>query len=332
MKAALAGLALAVAASAADAHAQVKRVAIVANTVPLSEWSARALPDGSPHAGQAIREGLEKLGWVDGKNVRLLWRSAEGRLERLERIFEELVGSGVDVIVAIGPGTGAAARVTRTTPIVMAVSAGALGSVAGESLARPDRNLTGLTLESGAEMETKRLSLLKQAIPGARRIALLQEGKGPCLSPSSSLRAAADSLGLSLFSVSFDSAETLERAFEVAVTSKADAMLVCDGIWVYRYGTQRAINGLARRLRLPVMHTASGGADTGGLLAYGIDTMIQYRRVPYFVDRILRGAKPSQLPIEQPMAVELVVNLDAARALGLTIPKPVLLQANRVVP
>lgn len=312
----------------ADPASKPFLVGIVANTVPLNEWSASSAADGTPHAGHAIRTGLERLGWVEGKNLRILWRSAEGRFERLPSIFNELASTPVDVIVAIGPGTSVAAKATRSVPIVMVVSAGVLGPWVA-SLSRPDRNLTGLTVEAEGQ-EGKRLELLKRTIPKATRIALLEE-HGGCSAASNTLKDAASALGLILVPIGFDSLDQLERAFADASAMRADAVLVCDGVWVWRYGYQRAINALALRHRLPIMHTAAGGADTGGLMAYGVDMMVQYRRVPYYIDRILKGAKPADLPIEQPKTLEFAVNLRTAKGLGITIPASVLVQADRVI-
>ncbi len=312
----------------AKAEDRLPRVALVANTVPLAQWSATSIDDGTPHAGHAIRHGLEKLGWVDGKNIHIVWRSAEGHYERLPGIFGELAKLPVDAIVAIGPGTSVAAKATRTVPIVMVVSAGTLGPVV-RSLSRPDRNLTGLTVEAEGQ-EGKRLELLKRTIPNAARVALLEE-HGGCSAATKTLKDAANTLGLTLIPVGFDALDQLERAFAHATAMRADAVLVCDGVWVWRYGYQREINALALRHRLPIMHTAAGGADNGGLMAYGVDMMVQYRRVPHYLDRILKGAKPSDLPIEQPKSLEFAVNLRTAKQLGITIPASVLIQADRVI-
>jgi putative ABC transport system substrate-binding protein len=319
---------LLIAAGTAAGEERLLRVGIVANSIPLAQWSAASLEDGTPHAGYAIREGLEKLGWVDGKNIRILWRSAEGKYDRLASIFEELAAIPVDAIVAIGPGTSIAAKATSTVPIVMAVSAGVLGPFT-TSLSRPDRNLTGLTFEAG-ELEGKRLEILKQAVPKATRIAILEEDLA-CSNATKTLEEAAAALNLTLVPIPFRGFDHLERAFGHAVAMRADAVLVCDGVLVWRYRYQRAINQLALKHRLPTMHTAAGGADNGGLMAYGIDMMVQYRRVPHYIDRILKGAKPSDLPIEQPRALELAVNLRTARQLGITIPASVLIQADRVI-
>jgi putative ABC transport system substrate-binding protein len=306
------------------------RVGIVANTVPLAEWSGKPIADGTPNGGLAIREGLEQRGWVDGKNVQILWRSAEGRFDRLPAIFEELVKGGADVIVAIGPGTAAAAKATATVPIVMAVSAPMLGARVGDSLARPARNLTGLSVETSG-LDAKRMSLLKQSLPHASRVVFLEEERGSCGSALPRIRQAAANLQISILPVVVDPQGDLEAAFKESAALRADAVLVCDGVWAYRYGFQRTLNDWARRYRLPMMHTAVGGADNGGLMSFGVDNMVQYRRIPYFVDRILRGARPADLPIEQPTAVEFVINRRVAKALGVKIPDAVLLQADRVV-
>jgi putative ABC transport system substrate-binding protein len=304
-------------------------VGIVANTVPLREWTAPSLPDGGPHAGQAMREGLEKLGWVDGKNIRIVWRSAEGDFERLPAIFEELARMPVDVIVAVGPGASAALKATSTIPIVMAVSASTVGPVV-ESLSRPGRNITGLSFETPRGLFGKRLELLKLAVPKAARVVALVEGE-TASKPSRDTQAAADKLGIDLVMIAFRTVDDLERAFAEVVAARPDAVLVTDGVWVHRRRFQQAVNSLAARHRLPIMHTASDGADTGGLLAYGIDTMAQYRRIPYFVDRILKGAKPSTLPVEQPATLTLTLNIGTAKALGLVLPAALRIQADRVI-
>jgi putative tryptophan/tyrosine transport system substrate-binding protein len=308
--------------------AETPIVAVVANTIPMAQWSASSISDGTPHPGQAIRDGLEKLGWIDGQNVRLVWRSAEGRFDRLPAIFNELAAAKVDVIVAIGPGVDLASKATRTIPVVMVVSAATLGPWV-KSLARPDSNLTGLTVEAEGQ-ESKRLELLKRTVPTATRVALLEEQSG-CSAASKTLTEAAGALGLTLTPVRFRSLEQLEHAFAQAVAMRAEAVLVCDGVWVWRHEYQRLINALALHHRLPIMHTAAGGADTGGLLAYGVDMMVQYRRVPHYIDRLLKGAKPADLPIEQPKALEFAVNLQTARKLGLQIPASILIQADRVI-
>lgn len=316
-------------APAAALQGRVFRVAIVANSLPAAQWSATVLEDGTPHPGQTIREGLEKLGWVDGRNVQIVWRSAEGRYDRLSSIFAEVASLPVDVIVAIGPGVSIAIRATRVIPIVMVVSGGTLGSWV-DSLSRPDRNLTGLSVETEGQ-EGKRLELLKTAVPKATRFALLVE-RGVCsMRPTTALEEAASKLGVTLVPVAFDSPDQMGSAFAEASAKRVEAVLVCDGVRVWRHGVQRAMNALALRHRLPIMHVAAGGADNGGLMAYGVDIMVQYRRVPYYVDRILRGAKPRDLPIEQPQALEFAVNLRTARELGITIPESILLQAHRAI-
>jgi putative ABC transport system substrate-binding protein len=310
------------------AQERIPSVGIVANTIPLEQWSGPSLEDGTPHGGYAIRQGLEKLGWIDGRNLRIVWRSAEGKYDRLPGIFSELAAMPVDAIVAIGPGTTAAMKATREVPVVFVVSAATLGPWVS-SLSRPDRNLTGLSVEAEGQ-EGKRLELLKRAIPTATRVALLEERSG-CAPASQVLKDAARSLGLTLLPVGFETIDQLDRALRDVAALRPDAMLVCDAVWVWRFGVQRKINAAGLRHRIPIMHTAAGGADTGGLMSYGIDQMIQYRRVPYYLDRLLRGAKPRDLPIEQPAALEFVINLRTAREIGVTVPAALLVQASRVI-
>jgi len=308
----------------------VPRIALVANTVPLEEWRSSKMPDGSPHVGEAIREGLRERGWVDGKNIRILHRSAEGRVERLPAIFEELASLPVDVIVAIGPGIWGATKATKTIPIVMSATAAAVDIGLADSLARPGRNVTGLSFEARHEIIGKRLALLKQVNPRISRVAFLTDDE-----PDEGWRKihqdAADAASVKRLPAPFMSINDLDRTVAAAVRDGAEAILVTDGVWVHRTEYQRAINAVAARHRLPIIHSTEGGAETGGLMSYAIDSMAQYRRIPHFVDRILRGAKPSELPIEQPGNPQLVINLKVAKALGLRLPQSVLIQADRVI-
>ena len=323
-------LGLASIASGAGEPRRLPRVALVANTVPLDEWQARARSDGMPHAAEAIREGLRARGWVDGENISIVHRSANGRLELLPAIFQELASLPVDVIVAIGPGVWGATKATKTIPIVMSATAAAVDIGLADSLARPGGNLTGLSFEARDEIIGKRLALLRQVNPRISRVAFLTDDE-----PDKGWRKihqdAADAAGVKRLPTPSTSINDLERAFAAAVRAGAEAVLVTDGVWVHRSEYQRAINAAAARHRLPIIHSAEGGAETGGLMSYAIDSMAQYRRIPYFIDRILRGAKPSELPIEQPGNPQLVINLKVAKALGLALPQSVLIQADRVV-
>ena len=323
-------LALASLAYGSDPPRKIPLVALVANTVPLEEWQGSRMTDGRPHGGEAIREGLRERGWIDGKNIRILHRSANGRFDRLPAIFEELVSTPVDVIVAIGPGVAPATRATKSIPIVMYATAGAVAIGLADSLSHPGRNLTGISFEARDEIIAKRLQLLKQAVPRASRIAFLSD-----FEPDEGWRKvhqdAADAAGVTQLPAPFKGLDDIDRAFAAAVRSGAAAVLVTDGVWVRRTAFQRAINAAAARHRLPIIHSADGGADMGGLMAYDIFSIAHYRRLAHFIDRILRGAKPANLPIEQPGNPTLVFNLRVARELVLALPQSLLIQADRLI-
>lgn len=314
----------------AAAPGKVPRVALVANTVPLEEWKAPRTADGSPNPAEAIREGLRERGWNDGKNLHILHRSADGRFEQLPAIFAELVGIPVDVIVAIGPGVAPATRATKSIPIVMYATAAAVDIGLADSLSRPGRNLTGMSFEARHEILAKRLELLKQAVPLASRIAFLSD-----VEPDAGWRKihqeAADAAGVIRVPAPFRGLDDIDRALAAAVRDGASAVMVTDGVWVRRSTYQQAINAAAMRHRLPVIHSADGGADTGGLMAYDTYSIAHYRRLAHFIDRILRGARPADLPIEQPGNPTLVINLRVAKALGLALPQSLLVQADRVI-
>lgn len=322
---------LLVARVAASERRRLPRVGIVANSVPLSQWTGAepASAEGPPNAAQAIRDGFKQRGWTDGKDIVLVWRSAEGRLEQLPAIFAELVRLPVDIVIAIGPGVAEALKATETTPIVFLNSAGVAEAGLVRSLARPNRNVTGFSFEAPPALDGKRLQLLSQAAPRVRRVALLGEARRGGTLPAT--ESAAATLGLDLFEAVFDSPEDIEPCLNSALRRGADGVLVRDGVWVYWVKHQRTINRFAVRHRLPLIHSVPAGAQEGGLLGYGVDTLAGYRRLPYFVDRILKGAKPSDLPIEQPSKPELVLNLRTAKEIGLSIPAALLLQADRVI-
>jgi putative ABC transport system substrate-binding protein len=257
-------------------------------------------------------------------------RSAEGRYERLPSLMQELLALQVDVIVAIGPAAGAAIRATDTIPIV------AMGNLMFElggaaSLARPGRNLTGLTLEVGTGlMNGKRLQLLKEAAPKASRVAILGESSGPfdhVWRPAT--EAAAHALGLTPIWAVADTPEALEAAFAAIAKDRADALFV--STTAVNYGHLRRISELAARLRLPAVYDFREGPEAGLLMSYGANLADLYRRAATFVDKILKGAKPGELSIEQPTKFELVINLKTAKALGLTIPQPLLQRADEVI-
>jgi len=307
--------------------AKLPRIAFIANTVPQADLESRK-PSLVP-AALIIENGLRELGWVDGKNMRIVWRSAEGRAERLPAIMDEVVAMNVDVIVAFGQGVVAAAEKTRSIPIVM----GVIGSMPAQaSLSHPTRNITGLTLAEGSALDGKRLALLKEIAPRASRVAIVDvvPGNGPLAFPED-VRKVASMLGIELVAARAENADALDRALTDAVKRGVDALLIAEFPQAHIPGYQRVIHERAMRHGLPVIHSVLSAAETGGLAAYGTDILANYRRTPYFIDRILRGAKPADLPIEQPTRYELIVNKSGARAIALPLPPGVLAKADRII-
>ena len=278
----------------------------------------------------ALRTGLQEFGYVEGKNLAMEFRWANGAYDRLPSLAAELVRLKVDVIVTGGtPGTRAAKQATTTIPIVMAVSGDAVATGLIASLARPGGNITGTTYFD-PELTAKRLELLKQAVPKLARVGVLINPDNPQTMGTTlqSLRLAAASLKLELFVFEARSMNDLERAFSAMLQTGVDAVvMVDDGVFL---ANLRAIADLAANKRLPTTG-AKELAEAGGLIGYGVDFVETYHHAAYFVDRILRGAKPGDLPVEQPPRFELVVNLKTAKALGVTMPYSLLSRADRVV-
>ena len=318
----------------AQASDPLPRVGVLANTIPLGELTAGTTTHPAP---RAVIDGMRALGWVDGKNMRFVWRSAEGNLERLPRLVDELLAEPVHVLVVYGPGAEPAIRKTLSVPIVMATSGvtGRMtvdGKVRIDSFARPGGNVTGLTLSVGSGLTGKRLELLKQLSPRIARVAVLAHEGGSSLRVGPSTQAAAERLGITLHGFGFGKdAAGLEGAFAEMARTGMDAVVVAELPITNLPATQAMIHRLAERQRFPVMHEVLGAADSGGLMAYGHNIDKLYRRAPYFIDRVLRGTPPGEIPIEQPKEFELRLNLAAARAIGITIPSSLLLQATRVI-
>jgi putative ABC transport system substrate-binding protein len=278
----------------------------------------------------SFRAGLRELGWEEGKNIVLESRYADGQFDRLPALAEELVKLNVSVIVAANsPGTRAAMSATKTTPIVM-VEVGdpvATGFVA--SLARPGANVTGLSNMS-RDLTQKRLELLKEAVPRASRIAVLLNPDDPITLPQwRDAEAAAGRLGVQLLRFEVRNADDLERAFAAAVAAKADAVLRLVDPLVVVLGAKTL--DLLARYRLPAIMFARDEVVIGALMSYFADRRDYHRRAAIYVDRILKGAKTADLPIEQPIKFELAINLKTAKALGLTIPQSLLLRADQVI-
>jgi ABC-type uncharacterized transport system substrate-binding protein len=290
-----------------------------------------AFPTSEPYPPlEAFRQGLRALGYVEGQNLVMEYRYAEG-FERLPELAAELVRLQVEVIVASGvPAIRAAQHTTRTIPIVMAGTADPVAAGGVASLARPGGNTTGLSCLS-AELPGKRLELLKEAVPQSTRVAVLAKAAGPSESARwLNLTGAARALGLYLHVVELHSAEELDSAFAAMTRAGADALIVVAD-QALMDGLRGRIVDLAAKSRLPAMYDWKMYVDAGGLMSYGPSLSDIFRRAAVFVDKILKGAKPADLPVEQPTKFELVINLKTAQALGLTIPPTLLFQADEVI-
>jgi putative ABC transport system substrate-binding protein len=286
----------------------------------------------NPHLFRAIRLGLQDLGYIQGRNVMIEIRDAEGKLERLPAFAAELVALRVDVIVAGStPAALAAKHATKTLPIVFAVAADPVADGLVTSLARPDGNVTGLSSLT-PELVGKCLEQLTQAVPTVSRVAVLWHpgalGARTEREMLEAAEAAAKVLGMRLQFVEVRGQDDFDRAFSDMTGARAGALTVLTSAMLL--GERSRLVDLAAKNRLPAVYQLREYVDAGGLMAYGPDFADMFRRAAVYVDRILKGAKPGDLPIEQPTKFELVINLKTAKALGLTIP-PSLLQRAEVI-
>jgi len=318
---ALAGLFSPVAAEAQQ-PAKVPRIGFLATNL-----------SASPHLTEAFRQGLRDLGYVEGRNVVIEYRDAEGKYERLPTLAAELVALKVDVIVAPNTvGVLAAKQATRTLPIVFATAADPVTSGLVTSLARPASNVTGLSILA-PELIGKRLELLTQAVPGVSRVAfLLQPGALGERTDKDMLKeaeVAARALGVRPQFVEARGPEDFERAFSDMTRARAGALTVLTSNMFNN--ERRRLVALAAKNRLPTVYSFREYVDAGGLMSYGPDLADLHRRAATYVDKILKGAKPGDLPVEQPTKFELVINLRTAKALGLTIPQSLLGRADQVI-
>jgi putative ABC transport system substrate-binding protein len=276
----------------------------------------------------AFRQQLRDLGYVEGRNLIIEYRSAEGRSERFPGLAAELVNMKVDLIVARGSlATQAAKNATLTIPVVMANVGEPLQFVV--SLARPGGNVTGLG-SLIVDTEAKRLGLLRELLPGSKRIAVLMNLDNPVSQPEwKELETAAPAMGIKLQLLDVRKPEGLEPAFTAANQQHADGLIGGqDGLFVsYR----KQITELAAKYRLPTIYRATEWVEAGGLMAYGPNYPDLYRRAAVYVDKIFKGANPGDLPVEQASKFELIINLKTAKALGITIPAPLLLRADDVI-
>jgi ABC-type uncharacterized transport system substrate-binding protein len=289
--------------------------------------STRSRPD---HYYDAFVAGMRELGYVEGKNLAIEWRFADGHYERLPGLADELVRRKVDVIVSQGtPGTRAAQRATGTIPIVFPAMNDPVGSGVVASLARPGGNTTGLT-DLNVDLSPKQFELLKTIHPKLLRAALLvHPGNRAHSGVLKNVQAAAEGVGVQVAAVSASTPQEIERGFASIVQSGAEAVMIpADGFFI---GQGKPIAELAVKHRLPSIFTDRGNVAAGGLMSYGQNLAQHYRRAATYVDRILKGAKPGDLPVEAPMTLHLAINLKTAKALGLEIPRELLLRADEVV-
>ena len=278
----------------------------------------------------ALRRGLRELGYIEGKNIAIDYRYASGQVERLPELAAELVRLNPDVIVAPYTASALAAkRATSMIPIVFAVVADAVGAGLIANLGRPGGNITGLT-STGAELGGKRLELLKQAIPKASRVAVLYNPADQSnVLVLKELQEAAPKLGLTLQRLAVREPGDFEDAFSATVRERTHAMFGVPGVLTEKH--KDVLVGLAAKRRLPTMWGHRQFVDAGGLMSYAVSFYDQIRQTAVYVDKILKGAKPGDLPVEQPTKFELVINLKTAKALGLTISPALLARADQVI-
>ena len=278
----------------------------------------------------AFRQGLRELGYIEGQNIAVEYRFAGGRVERYPSLAAELVRMNVDVIVAPAtPQALAAKHATSSIPIVFVLVADAVGAGLITNFAQPGGNVTGLT-SSSAELGGKRLELLKDMVPKASRVAVLYNPTDRSnVLILNQLQESAPSLGLILQPLEVRDTREFEGAFVAMSRQRADAMFGTPGALTFPY--RKVLVNLAARHRIPAMWGHRSFVDAGGLMSYGVNLYDQNRRAAVFVDKILRGAKPGDLPVEQPTKFELVINLRPAKALGLSIPPSLLVRADQVI-
>jgi putative ABC transport system substrate-binding protein len=298
--------------------------------IPRIGFLIAASPSSVSPRLEAFRQGLRELGYVEGKNIVIEWRYAEGKLDRLPALAAELVRLKVDIIVTAGPSaTRAAKEATSTIPIVMALDNDPVGSGVVASLARPGGNITGLSTLA-PEISGKRLELLRETIPRLSRVAVLGTSASPSNPPM--LREAdiaAKAFGVKLQYLDVLNAKDIETAFRAASKGSADGVLLLQSAVLN--SQRKQIADFAVNNRLPAIYFTAEWVEDGGLMSYGANYSDLYRRSATYVDKILKGAKPADLPVEQPRKFEFIISLKAAKQIGLTIPPDVLARADRVI-
>ncbi len=301
---------------------KVYRIGYISNSPPSTPESSRMY--------EAFRQGLLERGWVEGQNVVIEWRFAEGRMERFPDLTADLIRLKVDIVVTLGgPAARAAKQATTTTPIVAIGVSDPVGQGLVASLARPGGNVTGLATLF-PELAVKRLELLKEALPGVSRVAVLWNAANPGnVIILRGVQAAAQTLGVTLQTREVRGPDDFAAAFAKMRRERPDALMILDDPLLFQY--RASIVDFAAKRRLPAMHPFRESVEAGGLIAYSVNLAELNRRAAEYVDKILKGAKPADLPVEQPTKFELVINLKTAKALGLTIPPSLLGRADEVI-
>jgi len=291
-------------------------------------WMIGSSVSASAPLIDAFKQGMRELGWVEGKNIEYEIRAAEGKLERLPAIAADLLRLKIDLFLTpTTAATRAARNATTTIPIVMVIPSDPLGAGLVDSLARPGGNVTGLS-GMGMEIGSKQLQILKETVPPASRVSVLLTTSGPN-AVRVELERAAKALGIQLQVLAARGPEEFDGAFSAMIRGRSQGLII-DSPPVY-FLHRKQLAELAVKARLPAMFGSREYAEAGGLMAYGASFADNHRRAAVYVDKILKGAKPADLPVEQPTKFELVINLKTAKALGLTIPPSLLGRADEVI-
>jgi putative tryptophan/tyrosine transport system substrate-binding protein len=298
--------------------------------VPRVGWMSVGTAGSQNDNLEVFQQGLRELGYTDGLNIKVETRYAEANADGLPALAAELVALPVDAIVTTGTREALACRTATTTiPIIAVAVADPVGNGLVASLARPGGNVTGLSLLS-PQLAGKRLELLAGALPRASRVAVLRNSSNAATALTlRETQNAAAILGVPIQALDVRGPEDFDGAFDAAISERADAMIIVVDPFMLQYRAR--IADIAARSRLPTMYTVRELVDSGGLMAYGANLLALFRRASYFVDRILKGTQPADLPVEQPMTFEFVVNLKAAQALGITFPNEIMLQVTEVI-
>jgi putative tryptophan/tyrosine transport system substrate-binding protein len=287
-------------------------------------------PSPMPSNIEAFRQGLRELGYVEGQNISVEYRFAEGKEERYAILAAELVNLGVDVIVTFGTqATVAAKQATSTTPILVGNAGDLVGEGLVASLARPGGNITGFT-SVDPDLSAKRLQLLRETLPKVSRVAVLYHGgPGGDQDELREIQTAAKTLGVQIQPLQVLEPDQFQRSYTAMTKERAQALIVFVGSFTAFH--RKELLELAAKIRIPTMCGNPEWSEAGGLISYGNDRRDQFRRVATYVDKILKGTKPADLPVQQPMKYELVINVKTAKEIGVTIPPNVLARADRVI-